>query len=966
MYMKKIESNCLRMILSLVMCLGIGNFSSYAQLPEKSYIRVDQFGYLPNEKKFAVISKAESGFNAGAGIVLNVNQAVELRKKSDNTVVFSANATVWNSGIIDARNGDKGWWVDFTSYATEGEYYIRVFKTDGTSVDSYPFKISNNVYKDVLKTAVNMFYYQRCNIDKTSTYASGANWTDTKWYTKDATAINVKNTSETRDLTGGWIDAGDPNKYSNFAVTVIHDLLSTYEQYPSFWNTFDLGIPESANNTPDLLDEVKWELDWLKKMQLGTTGSYGSLIMKMGIKDDDAFIDPPSRDARNRYYSVTCPHSTIIGSGMFAHAALVYRNFSGWATYATDLTERAEAAWTAYQNAPNKGEICANDGIKAGDGNGPGNQYALEHIEEATCAAVYLFALTGKAIYHDFFKANYARMRPWVTDGKEWATYRSNQGEAVMFYTTLPNADATVKTAIINRKISDTKANNEFVIPTANSLYRHRMNYNNFGTNNLSSAQGSDIMDYVKYNLRPNDHAKYKERAISILNYMHGVNPLGLCFLTNMYQYGGDLCGDELWHTWFHVNSKYDNITNGNVGPAPGFLLGGVNKNASGQMNVKVGQYEFNVKANDQPEEKEFSNKNFTDNPYMFTTPWEYCEPGIYYQSSYIKLLTNFVATTASIVPAASVDVTPNSGTIEAGLNMQFNAVVSPLEASQNVVWLSSNPAVATVNSNGLVTSLSAGTTYIKAVTLTGNKSDSSLLTVIPAAELVTCGLIENVGFESNFLKWDNSANIASITTSAKTGIKAAVIDVTGGLNYATTINVPTNGTLTLKAWAKVEGSPSSALIGIDYINASGVEISEDFVNITGANYTEFMVINNKVLPTGTTKVQVWTYKNGGKLYLDDFCLTSSTVTSINPILNLNGKIYPNPVDKEMMVPVKAGAATIEIVDMKGRIITTTQLTIGVGQKFVPISTLQLKSGNYVVNVKQGSKQSIHKITKLN
>ena len=36
----------------------------------------------------------------------------------------------------------------------------------------------------------------------------------------------------------------------------------------------DTNIPESGNGTPDVLDEVKWELDWMLKMQDSESGGF--------------------------------------------------------------------------------------------------------------------------------------------------------------------------------------------------------------------------------------------------------------------------------------------------------------------------------------------------------------------------------------------------------------------------------------------------------------------------------------------------------------------------------------------------------------------------------------------------------------------------------------------------------------------------------------------------------------------
>ena len=81
-----------------------------------------------------------------------------------------------------------------------------------------------------------------------------------------------------RDVSGGWYDAGDYNKYTNWTAEYVVDLLRAYRERPEIW-TDDYDIPESGNGVPDILDEVKWGLDWLVKMQ----DDDGSLLSIVGL-----------------------------------------------------------------------------------------------------------------------------------------------------------------------------------------------------------------------------------------------------------------------------------------------------------------------------------------------------------------------------------------------------------------------------------------------------------------------------------------------------------------------------------------------------------------------------------------------------------------------------------------------------------------------------------------------------------
>jgi hypothetical protein len=98
--------------------------------------------------------------------------------------------------------------------------------------------------------------------------------------TQDSRARHVHardDASTERDLSKGWMDAGDSNKDPTFNNEVIHPLLYSYRTSSAVF-TDDFNIPESGNGLPDLLDEVKYQLDWLVRMQEAD----GGVLLKVG------------------------------------------------------------------------------------------------------------------------------------------------------------------------------------------------------------------------------------------------------------------------------------------------------------------------------------------------------------------------------------------------------------------------------------------------------------------------------------------------------------------------------------------------------------------------------------------------------------------------------------------------------------------------------------------------------------
>jgi len=220
-------------------------------------IAIDQFGYMPGMKKVAVISDPQAGFNENESYA--PGDRLEVRRWGDNKAVFTAAPTSWNNGAVHDQSGDKVWWFDFSSVTCEGDYYIYDPVNDRRS---HVFRIAQDVYKDALKTATRVFFYQRCAQDKFPPHTD-LRWSDAASHLQDRQSrlVSAQNDASTaRDLSGGWYDAGDFNKYVTFTTSVIQDLLFAYERNPGVWSD-DFEIPESGDGAPDILNEIKWELD---------------------------------------------------------------------------------------------------------------------------------------------------------------------------------------------------------------------------------------------------------------------------------------------------------------------------------------------------------------------------------------------------------------------------------------------------------------------------------------------------------------------------------------------------------------------------------------------------------------------------------------------------------------------------------------------------------------------------------
>ncbi|CAG0942222.1 endoglucanase [Candidatus Brocadiaceae bacterium] len=766
-----------RFLYSSFICFVLFAFVSFLRpvgaAPVGQAIKLDHFGYRPNDVKVAVFSE-------------NPGSVVEIRTTND-TVVFTIpgnGGTIVSKGYDGAPSGDTIWWVDFSILTEPGTYRLY---SPALGKQSYDFEIREDIYNAVLHTALKTFYYQRCNTPKSNIYAGA--WADESacHMTDTATGPASGHTNYgTCDLTGGWHDAGDYNKYVSEAVsTAILFLLRAYEDNPGAFADGDLNIPESGNGIPDILDEIKWELDWMLNMQLGS----GAVLSQMHVDGYDG-NSPPSADTNIRYYQNPNMESGAVVAGTFSCASRVYDSI-GMTSYAATLKTAALNAWSWL--------------LTQGDSE-------ADNIREIKVwAAAEIFCTEPDTIsarnYVDTFYPN-----NWADRFFNVASFDTHA--AVTYIQTL-GATATV--------VANMRANIRYQVDylfSKNDLYRNGMpswSYH-WGSNTPRAAQGIFLMTAAKLNETGSHTAgECRHHAQNFLHFFHGQNALNMMYLSNMASLGGEHSSFQFYHDWFGMSGNTFSETNfvgkpssveepdypyfkgvdnlgvsdnkiSTYGPAPGFVPGGPNASYSGTAIPPGGAIYYNRYYRDWADQTDWA-----------AVTWEITENSIGYQGSYAALAAYFADPDSGTNPGPAAPGNL-SATVISSTSVELswtdnadNEDGFKIERSTNGVNFSQ---IATTNANTpsyTDSDCAAGTTYyyrVRAYNTAGNSNYSNIasattLQTIPAAPgNLTATALKKAKISLNWA--DNSSNETGFSIERSTSSVPWTQIATVGTNATT------------------------------------------------------------------------------------------------------------------------------------------------------------------------------------
>ncbi len=481
-----------------------------ASRPYEPPIVTNQVGYKTNDKKTAVFRNTNG---ASQFSVVNADT---------NQTVYTGNLS---ADIQNTSAGEVNKTGDFSSVKEPGKYYI----TCGNLDKSYTFEIGEGIYSNLLDDSIRMLYLQRCG-----TAVQDKDFGHVACHTGIAT---IYGTNDKIDVSGGWHDAGDYGRYIVPAAKAVADLLYAYEANPELYSD-SIGIPESGNGIPDILDEARYELEWMKKMQRADGGVYH----KVTCATFPGYVSPEKETAP----LIVTPVSTTSTADFCASMALAYEFYKSIdPSFAQDCLSCAERAWSFLEANPNLIFKNPGDDITTGEYGDKSDK------DERYWAAAQLYRATKNNKYENALNSMTVSM------GLDWSTVGDYGNIAILTDDSI-SADSSVytkaKSSIISRA-------DKFVTASENSPYGSAITKYDWGSN-MTIANAGIILG-IAYNI--SNDIKYLNAANAQRDYLLGTNPVGECFFTGY----GTVSPENPHHRPSMAAGK----------AMKGMLVGGVNQN---------------------------------------------------------------------------------------------------------------------------------------------------------------------------------------------------------------------------------------------------------------------------------------------------------------------------------------------------------------------------------------------------
>lgn len=500
-----------KLFLSIVIMMLGATFAFAGQ-----WIRINQLGYLPESVKVAVLISEEPIDLSAFDIV---NAATGKRVKS-----FKSVESTGKFGTMQST-----YRLDFSEFEVSGEYYLRVGETT-----SPVFPINTSVYDGTADFLLNYMRQQRCGYNP---------HIQDSCHTHDGYILyHPTKTGQHIDVTGGWHDATDYLQYTTTSANAIYQMMFAYQENPEvFGDEYDARGHKGANGIPDIVDEIKWGLDWLNKMnpepgelynQIADDRDHAGMRLPNECKVDYGYGPGQGRPVyfcsgepqiRGTFMNSTTGVASTAGkfASCFALGARVLEPF--YPEFAKLIGSKADAA---YQEGVKKPGNCQTASVLA--------PYIYEEdnwVDDMELGAMELYLFTGERSYYEQ-AIEYARrepVTPWMGADSarhyQWYPFM-NMGH----YHLAKNGNERVSKEFIRNLRTGIHRTYEKALE---SPYRHGIPYI-WCSNNLTTAMLTQCRLYRELT---GDNT-YAEMEASLRDWLFGCNPWGTSMIVELPAHG--------------------------------------------------------------------------------------------------------------------------------------------------------------------------------------------------------------------------------------------------------------------------------------------------------------------------------------------------------------------------------------------------------------------------------------------
>jgi hypothetical protein len=525
-------------------------------------IHVNQVGYMPNYPKKAMVgyylgSLGELSVPASAGFYIldakSKGVMFQAALKSRLDVGFSATPKPYQQ-VFEA---------DFTAFTTPGEYVLHV---PGLGV-SFPFRINDGITANFARTFALGLFNQRCGganrMPHTRHTHEACHTASVDVPTMDPTFSKVQEFLNTVsedyrsgdfgnrhvaqrlnnvaaslypfqrqgkiNTSGGHHDAGDYSKYTINSAGLIHFLVFAADSFPGVGALDNLGLPESGDGKSDILQEAKWEADFLAKLQ-DTDGGFYFLVYPKDQRYENRVLP------ENGAPQVVWPKTTAVTAAAVAALAeagsspLMKAQFPAEAAI---YLQKAQVGWNFLMNAI---------GRYGKDGSYQkithyGHQFL--HDDELAWAAAALFAATGDSKYEqklfEFLpNPNDPNTRRWT-----WWKLFEGYGCAIRTYAFAARSGRLPESRL-NLSYLDKCESEIIVAGDDHTRFSRQSSYGtSFPSENKSQGNAgwyfsSERAFDVTVAFQLSAKQEYVEAVVANFNYEAGSNPLNMTFITGI------------------------------------------------------------------------------------------------------------------------------------------------------------------------------------------------------------------------------------------------------------------------------------------------------------------------------------------------------------------------------------------------------------------------------------------------